>query len=56
MYELRHDSLNASLAGKDLGDEVTFRGIQYAEIAERFALPEIKSDWQGQWVACTAFG
>jgi len=56
MFELQHATLNATLAGVDLGQAVHFRGVRYGTVRERFGLPEIKSDWHGQWVGCTNWG
>jgi len=56
MFELQHSTLNATLAGVDSPTTTQFKGIQYATIEERFALPQIRDDWGGQWVGCTNWG
>jgi carboxylesterase type B len=53
---LHHASLKADLHGLELaGDVWQFRGLQYASIPERFALPQPPTLLSG-YVNCTSYG
>ena len=54
--QTQHTSLDATFIGIDTGVFTQYRGIRYGTITERFALPALKTSWNGEQVDCTNWG